>query len=649
MSGIFGVFDTTGTPVDPIILKAMSTALAHRGPDGDALWIKRNVGFGHRMFKTTPEAEYETLPFCDPISGLAITCDARLDNRDELIGRIGKDNFASKEITDSTIVLWAYRKWDADCVNYLLGDFSFGIWDSRKQILFCARDHIGVKPFNYRFEQGQFFFSSESQTIAYHCGQQVTINEPRLADSLTPHLEGYDKTSTLYNSIFRLPAGHYLIVKNGYLSTSSYWSLQPHQADTKHSDQHYLEEMTELLTSAVTARCRGVNNPGLLLSGGVDSCSIMGILQHMDLDYPEKTFHTFSGISDDINSCLESRMITTMVDPSLQSTHLYSISDFREHLDDTFKLVTNLQEPFDMVMGLIFFLYQRASKHGCRVVLDGADGDAVASLPLTYPSRLFFKEPIGRVFHEVNALCNDTFQGVISTHNLFLRYLISACIPEYFRKLVRFYRRHKNTRYHLQHSFATSSFLERTHLKKRLLQFEKLHTISQGSFPHGLHAKKVHHPFLSVGLERYDRVAALCNIEPRHPLLDKRILEFCNGLPWDQLVRNGHTKYLLRCVAQQYIPSQVCWRFGKEHVGYLFNKEIITRKKTEIKLYKTTINSIFDTIIKLEPSLQSLGKYCTLSITDKEIEKTNLVGLILWLNNSLELQGSGEKNDFKQR
>lgn len=173
MSGIFGLIYTEGKPSLQTRLEAMLSALSRRGPDNAGLWHSNTVGLGHRMLCTTPEAHFESLPFHDIPSGCIITSDARVDNRDDLIHSLGKNVFKTDVIPDSIILLQAYLKWGESCVNHILGDFAFGIWDTRKRQLFCARDHLGIKPFTYCYQKDSFVFCSEARVIADHSGLQL--------------------------------------------------------------------------------------------------------------------------------------------------------------------------------------------------------------------------------------------------------------------------------------------------------------------------------------------------------------------------------------------------------------------------------------------------------------------------------------------
>ncbi len=150
MSAIAGIYSTERTPVDEALLLKMREAAFHRGPDGAGFWIGRGVGLAHRLLRNTPESSEESQPMTNG-RGFWMTADCRIDNREEL-----KREFQSRGIwvpgsvyPDAAYILMAYELWGEEAPNHLLGDFAFVLWDERKQKLFCARDHIGIKPFVY--------------------------------------------------------------------------------------------------------------------------------------------------------------------------------------------------------------------------------------------------------------------------------------------------------------------------------------------------------------------------------------------------------------------------------------------------------------------------------------------------------------------
>ena len=175
MSGIVGIVNLDGAPVDPDLLRTMARHMAFRGPDAQETWIDSHIGFGHAMLRTTFEMADEQQPLS--LDGrLWITADARVDAREELIYKLEANGCRGlAHANDADLILHAYRMWDTNCVKHLLGDFSFAIWDGPRQRLFCARDHFGVRPFYYARVGRSLIFSNNLDTIRRH---------PRVSDEL---------------------------------------------------------------------------------------------------------------------------------------------------------------------------------------------------------------------------------------------------------------------------------------------------------------------------------------------------------------------------------------------------------------------------------------------------------------------------------
>lgn len=270
MSGILGIFNLDGRPVDPQCLKDMWSILSHRGPDGGSVWMDGAIGLGHQMLWTTPESLIEQMPFIKPGPGLAIVADARIDNREELITKLALKNEPATSRTDSQLILSAYEKWGEDCVDRLIGDFAFAIWDGRAQSLFCARDHFGIRPFYYFYKNGScFLFATEIKSLLTVPIVPRRLNETRVADYLDSFVE--DEEITFYQDIKRLPRSQLLRISRTACKFRQYWSLDPKHEIRFSSNEEYAEAFREQFFQAVACRLRSAFPVGASLSGGLDS------------------------------------------------------------------------------------------------------------------------------------------------------------------------------------------------------------------------------------------------------------------------------------------------------------------------------------------------------------------------------------------
>ena len=309
MSGVFGLIRPDGPPATAGELAAMAVRLARRGPEGSSVWRDGPVGLGLTLLATTPEALCERLPLRDEATGCVITADVRLDNRADLIGALDLCERASGT-GDAGLVLAAYVAWGRGCLERLRGDFAFAIRDPRDGSLFCARDRFGMRPLSYHHAPGRLFaFGSEPEAVLALTEVPWRINEGRIADVLVGELEGIDRTSTFFEGVFRLPPAHALVVTPQGLHIWRYWSPEPGPILRLGSDEAYAEAFLEVFAQAVRSRLRGAGPVGSMLSGGMDSGSVVAVARELLATAGVGPLATFSAISPDEERCVETRAI----------------------------------------------------------------------------------------------------------------------------------------------------------------------------------------------------------------------------------------------------------------------------------------------------------------------------------------------------
>jgi asparagine synthase (glutamine-hydrolysing) len=279
LSGIVGIFHRDGAPVDRALLRALTQFLSYCGPDARDTWTDACVGLGHTLLTTTRESANERQPTTQD-GRLWITADARLDARAELISEIASAGCKAKHAApDSELILQAYAAWGADCVEHLRGDFAFAVWDAPKRTLFCARDHLGMKPFYYAEKGGLFLFSNVLDCVRQHPDVGDGLNEAAIADFLLFGLN-CDNATTTFRDIRRLPPAHSLTVDARGLQIKRYWTAPTDgRIRYRHADD-YVEHFQVLLQAAVADRLR-TDKVSILLSGGLDSASIAAMAREL--------------------------------------------------------------------------------------------------------------------------------------------------------------------------------------------------------------------------------------------------------------------------------------------------------------------------------------------------------------------------------
>lgn len=270
MSMIHGMIRFDGRQPDGESLRPMIEAGKAASPDGAETWNSGGAALGLGLLRTLPRARTAAGPVRDTESGLVIVADARIDNRPELWGKLGLRE--GGKLNDAELLLRAYRKWGEACVEHLVGDFAFAIWDEIQRKLYCARDIFGIKPFYYFHTPDSFIFSSNVPSLLALEEVPRELDEYCIADVLAGL--SMDADQTLYRGIAFLPPAHCMTDGERGIALQRYWQPQTGNAVRFARDEEYVEAYRGLLEEAVACRLETDGNVSGLLSGGLDSGAI---------------------------------------------------------------------------------------------------------------------------------------------------------------------------------------------------------------------------------------------------------------------------------------------------------------------------------------------------------------------------------------
>ena len=273
MSGICGIVNFDGAPVELEALQRMARAAAHRGPDGIHYWRDGPVGLVNLALNITPESLREQQPLVGSRGDLILTADARIDNRDELIRTLTTKRFLhDKSSTDAEVILAAYQCWGEACPAQIVGDFAFVIWDTTRRRLFAAREPMGMRALYYRLEPHRILFATEIKQILTVPGVPARIFEPAVGAFLAAQA-GLPEW-TLYDGIVQLPPAHALTADESGYDVRRYWDIDPDYRIEYTDEDQYAEHFAEIFKEAVRCRLRSTKPLGIFLSGGMDSGSV---------------------------------------------------------------------------------------------------------------------------------------------------------------------------------------------------------------------------------------------------------------------------------------------------------------------------------------------------------------------------------------
>lgn len=635
MSAIAGIFWFHGVQAEPGLVERLTAYMSRRGPDGKAHWIGGPVALGHCMLHSTPESLEENQLLTSADGNLIMVWDGRLDNRGELLHSLQAAGIVIRNYSDSEIALQSYIAWGEECPERLLGDFAFAVWDMANTRLFCARDHIGARPLFYAHTKDFFAFASEEEALLAIPGVAAGPNEDYVATIFEPAFNNYDHRQSCLENVWVLePASRMTVSGEGGCSSEIYWRLVPGQEAHYATDQECVEAFLKVFGEAVRCRLRTEGDVALMMSGGMDSAAIAVMTRRIMSGVAGKNIHAYSTISDQPETCIESKCILSLAKSTGAVLHPVSVPSFGGMVDsdDLARIAWERAHPVDICVLLPAMMCFAAGKNGHKVMLHGACGDLTMYAPERYPSYLMQAGRWRSAWHECKAASkNHTFLKGTSPLSILAWNLGSAFLPRVIRPIARklFAKRYLAFRGRA----VNREFAHKVNLKGRMREQMSRQSKSMVKDLRQLHANMLVSMWsgLSAGLLAYDRVAGRYGLELRDPWADRRVVEFFVNLPLKYRVRDGWTKFLARTAFEAEMPPDVVWRKDKAHLGWAITKALMD--DTEEYVAGVFKKELF----KLAPyaDLQLMKKLYLRSRSDKEPSVIEFIrdvaALVLWL------------------
>ena len=620
MSALTVIYRPNKAPVEHEEMQRMLDCLEHRGTDDQGKYIENNFGMGHRMRWVTPESLHEKLPLKSAETSAVITCDARVDNREELIRQLFSSNRRLAEITDSEIILQAYQKWGEGCAERLLGDFVFAIWDPREQKIFCARDSMGVKHFYYYYKPN-VLFAIASEIKALLCLPDIPkkLNETNIGDILI--LNHQDKEGTPYEGIKRLPANNALRVDESGLKIWQYWRPVSKAKNRFRSNADYEEEFRAIFAEAVTCRLRSIYPTGSLLSGGLDSSSISCVASRYLEDKGKPALETFSAIFPaiaQIDSRIDERRFIDSVVQHINCNPNFVEADTFSPFEDMDKLQWHSDHPVAVPnVFMDWALFKAAKQRNVGVLLSGFDGDSTVSYGYEAFNCLARQGRWWNLFRDAVAL-NKNMPG---KHHSFKKLVwtqgFAEATPEFVRQMWRV--AHGRPRVlkvdsklpssiNYQYEFVNANFAVKQDLKNRYFE------ATAKSHPEGVSPSESHWNALCSGifafaLESFEKMGAAFGIEARFPFFDRRLVEFCISLPANQKVYKGWTRSIFRRAMNDILPSDVQWRTDKANIGLSYKVNMLKYGSAQVEKALFESTNMLEEFIDKETLVAAFYRY----------------------------------------
>lgn len=542
MSGIVAILNIADQPTEESLLSIMTMSMAYRGPDAQRTWWDGPVGLGHTMLRTTDEMvdEQEPLTFDHAVW---IVADARVDDRRALMKSLEAKGYELQpRLTDTALLLHAYLAWGESCVEHLLGDFAFVVWDSTRRILFCARDQLGTKPFYYSAGQSTFLASNTLECLRLHPAVSSELDEQAVADFLlfgrrsTPEL-------TIYRDIRRLPPAHALTlhVETKSMRLRRYWHVPVETPLHFRSREEASERFMELFRVAVDDRLR-TDRVGIFLSGGMDSSSVAALaMERMTANHTDWHMRGYTSIYEALVPDQEGYF------SGLTAAHL-GLSHTKFRLDD-YELFADpslgplhTPEPSDGPLVATWLdLCRRIAEDQYRVTLGGDGGDG-----LFFPSQVSFFTMMGKIG------ASQMIQGALWS------WRATGKVPPLYLKssFKSRFERGKLNAFPDFPPWVNRDFARRNDLLQRWAAYWKPAQPAT-THPTRPQAYQVLSRDWSDYLESSDPASTMQPIEVRNPLFDLRLIALALRIP---SLPYTVDKYLLRTTMRDRLPVEVLHR-----------------------------------------------------------------------------------------
>lgn len=518
------------------ILKAMCDRIAHRGPDAEGFYVKGDVALGQRRLSII-DIEGGKQPMFSEDGKLVIVFNGEIYNYKDLKKELKEYPFQTE--SDTEVLIYGYRKWGYDLPNHLRGMFSFALYDMEAKTLFCARDHFGIKPFYYYYNDGTFMFASEIKAFLDHPKFEKKFNEsliaPYLSFSFTP------TTETFFEGVKRLDAGNYLTYKNGQINIERYFDLT-FPIEEKDYDKT-VEEIGKVMEDSTRHHMISDVEVGSFLSSGIDSSYLVSLVR------PDKTYT----VGYDIPRYNEIDYAKDLTD-KLKINNTSKKITKEEYMKVLDKIMYHMDEPAsDPAVVALYFVANLASKD-VKVVLSGEGADEFFGGYNYYREEVdysFYNKIPFFIRHGISKFCS-LFPPVRGINFLVRRgeRLEDSYIgvnkvwsDREIKKLLK-------EPVTIQNKEITKSVFDKFKGQSNIVKMQAI---------------DINFWLMKDILQKADRMTMANSLEGRVPFVDKEVFKMASSLPLNYKVTKENTKVALRDAAKKVIPNE---SYKKKKLGF---------------------------------------------------------------------------------
>lgn len=588
MCGICGRYNfCKGDNVDLSEIKAMAERLHHRGPDEEGFYKYKNLGLGHkRLIIIDPEAGKQPMISFD--KNFIIIFNGEIYNYFELRQELITKGYKFKTNSDTEVLLNLYIEYKEDCLIKINGMYAFTIFDQKEDMLFSARDRLGLKPFYYYYDKMKFIFASEIKAILAANIGKVEINNDALQDYFTFQFILGEKT--FFKNIKTLKPGHYMIIKEQKMQIKKYWDIK-YIIDTYHTEDYFVDKLLMLVEDSLRIRLRSDVPVGAHLSGGLDSSTVTVLAANLLSD----SLKTFTGAFSEGKDYDETKYAKLVSE--FGGTEYFQIkptvNDFINYFED---IIYYMDEP-TAGPGVFpqFFVSKLASKN-VKVVLGGQGGDEIFGGYIRYLIA-YFEQCIKGAIYQTNEEGNFVvdIKSIISNLPYIRNY--EPLIKKFWSNGLFGPMSHRYFNL-IQRIDDIKEIINPEVFSKDYNVFENYLQVFEKSESHSYFNKMTYFDlkaFLPSLLQVEDRTSMANSVESRLPLLDYRIIELLASIPPTIKYKGGEPKYIFKRAIRNLIPKEILHRKDKKgfpvpmHIWYqndlkdyinrlLINGELVKRE-----------------------------------------------------------------------
>ncbi len=547
MCGICGIYNAQSRePISSDLIEQMTRLIAHRGPDDKGAYIDGPVGLGFARLSII-DLSGGHQPMCNETGDIWIVFNGEIWNYKTLRAELLEKGHQFRTNCDTETIVHAYEEYGVDCVARLHGMFGFAIWDGPRQRLLLARDRAGKKPLYYTRVDGDLLFASEIKSLLCHPRVKREADTQALADFLS--VRYVPAPATLFKNIYKLLPGHWLLYENGSLHEECYWDYTFGPTE-HHSEAEYLQGIRDHVHRAVEERMMADVPVGAMLSGGVDSSIISGIMSTLT-SHKVKTF----SVGFDQPEYSELPYAKLVADHFKTEHHELVVQS--SDLTDYWPLLTwHRDEPVSEPSDLGVYLVSKLARQHVKVVLSGEGGDELFA---GYPK--YVVDWLASYYHVIPASIRDNvIQSLLDRLPYRMRKLKTAA---------------RNLSQPAPQRWMNWFGIFNGSLKEQLLSTQTKADID-------LDASRVFQTWLQKNPQRDDlssmlyldtkiwlpdnllmkgdKMTMAASLEARIPLLDDKLTEYAASIPSHLKIKSFRAKYMLKQAFADFLPETILTR-----------------------------------------------------------------------------------------